>query len=65
MRLLIALAILFPALALAEGPSPGEQALMAKLGNEINSGLQCSASLIVAQTKIKELEERIKALEGR
>lgn len=40
-----------------------EQALFAKLGIEINAGLQCTTGLINAQNKIKELENKIKELE--
>lgn len=49
-----------PALA-QQGPSPAEQALSGKLSQEIGAGLQCTASMISAQARIKELEAQLAA----
>lgn len=42
-----------------QAASPAEQALSGKLSQEIGAGLQCSAAMIAAQAKIKELEAQL------
>jgi hypothetical protein len=61
--ILAALLISTPALAQQKPPSAAEQALGAKLMQEIQSGLSCSAGLITAQADLVKANERIKALE--
>lgn len=43
--------------------TPGEQALGAKLMQEIQSGLNCSASLISVRAELEKAQARIKELE--
>lgn len=43
--------------------SPGEQALGAKLMQEIQGGLNCSANLITVQAELAKANARIKELE--
>lgn len=73
-RILALTALLLPALAYANdgqqpaapeqrSASPAEQALSLKLSQEINLGLQCSASLIGAQQDLAKTIARIKQLE--
>lgn len=56
---------LLPTIAAAQQQTPNEQALSAKLSQEISAGLGCSATLItnkqmleIAQARIKELEDK-------
>lgn len=51
-----------PALA-QQQPSSGEQALGAKLMQEIQGGLSCSTNLISAQADLAKAQARIKELE--
>lgn len=74
MKYLIAALLLLPTSAFAQvqpaGNTPLEQALGAKLMQEINNGLQCSAAQVTlgqqlqaAQAKIAELQKQIDAKE--
>lgn len=45
--------------------TPGEQALGAKLMQEIQSGLNCSASLISVRAELEKAQARIKELEAK
>lgn len=47
----------------AQQQSPVEQAIGAKLMQEIQSGLNCSVSLITAQAELAKAQARIKELE--
>lgn len=62
--LLIALLLVLCARTFAQqGPTPGEQALGAKLMQEIQSGINCSAELIGAKIELAKAQARIKELE--
>jgi hypothetical protein len=58
----VPMCFLAPLAVMAQGimppPSSHEQALSNKLITEINTSLQCSAALIDAQARIKELEAK-------
>lgn len=61
---IIGLSLLTATSALAQQQqSPGEQALGSKLMQEIQSGLNCSASLIGVQAELAKAQARIKELE--
>lgn len=62
MKPLLAALLLLPTVALAQQPqpaSPTEQALGAKLIQEFNAGLQCSANVVTLQQRIAELEKQL------
>lgn len=77
MRYLPIAALLLPTLAFAQGPSPRdpgppqaapsplEQALMNKLSQEYNAGLQCNANNIAGQAEIQRLQVQIKGLKDK
>lgn len=46
-------------------PSPNEQAMGTKLMQEIQGGLNCSASLIGVQAELVKAQTRIKELESK
>lgn len=54
-----------PCFAQQQQQSPGEQALGAKLMQELQSGLNCSANLIGAQAELAKAQARIKELEAK
>lgn len=47
------------------GPSIQERALSSKISEEINAALQCSANLILANDKIRELQAELDALKAK
>ena len=67
MRKLLIVIFLFSAVpAFAQNqPAPNEQALGAKLMQEIQGGLNCSASLIGVQAELVKAQARIKELEAK
>lgn len=63
---IIALALLASSAAFAQQQqTPGEQALGAKLMQELQGGLNCSANLIGAQAELAKAQARIKELEAK
>lgn len=60
---IIGLALLTATSALAQQQTPSEQALGAKLMQEIQGGLNCSASLIGVQAELAKANAKIKELE--
>jgi hypothetical protein len=65
LRIVIIIALLFVAVAAhaQQQPSPNEQAMGAKLMQEIQQGLSCSASLIGVQAELAKANAGIKELE--
>lgn len=62
----ISMALLMTSPAFAQQqPSAGEQALGAKLMQELQAGLICSTSLISVQTELAKAQARIKELEAK
>lgn len=55
--------IVSPALAQQQQPSPSEQAIGAKLMQEIQGSLNCGANLISIQAELAKAYTRIKELE--
>lgn len=62
---ILALSLLIATSALAQQQTPSEQALGTKLMQEIQGGLNCSASLITAQAELTKAQARIKELEAK
>lgn len=60
---IIALSLFIATSALAQQQTPSEQALGTKLMQEIQGGLNCSASLISAQAELAKAQARIKELQ--
>lgn len=60
---IIAIALLASTSAFAQQQTPSEQALGTKLLQEIQGGLNCSASLISVQAELAKATARIKELE--
>lgn len=56
--LFLAVAFALPARA-QTAPSPQVRALSERIMSEINTSLACSAALLLAQDKIKELEDKL------
>lgn len=61
--LIVGLSLFAATSAMAQQSTPGEQALGTKLMQEIQSGLNCSTSLITAQADLAKANARIKELE--
>lgn len=62
---IIATALLASTSAFAQQQTPSEQALGAKLLQEIQGGLNCSASLISVQADLAKANARIKEIESK
>lgn len=63
---IIVLSLLTATSALAQAVgTPSEQAMGTKLMQEIQGGLNCSASLITAQAELTKAQARIKELEAK
>lgn len=63
--LIVGLSLLVATSALAQQQTPGEQALGAKLMQELQSGLNCGTSLISVQRELETAKARIKELEAK
>jgi hypothetical protein len=63
--LIIGLSLLATTAALAQQQTPNEQALGTKLMQEIQGGLNCSASLITLQAELAKAQARVKELEAK
>lgn len=63
MRRVIVLVAMIATPAFGQQPSPNEQALGAKLMEEFQRGLTCSAGLIEARAELAKAQARIRELE--
>lgn len=63
MKRIAILALFFAFPAWAQQQTPSEQALGTKLMQEIQGGLNCSASLIALQAELAKAQARIKEFE--
>lgn len=64
-KVLVMALLLVSAPAFAQQQTPGEQALGAKLMQELQSGLNCSGTLISVQRELEAAKAKIKELEAK